>query len=139
MSLNDNNVKIIKDHGRACHYCDLLQSFVVFDSLIYHQYLHSPGKRPQALRIHVPVTTSETRWVYRSRQVTNVKSHLLAYSLCFERIANNEDGRCRQTGTLKTRHLVNNNKSVSSCNISSPAPVLLFLLEKNDTTVHYWL
>ena len=27
--------------------------------------------------------------------MTNVKSHLLAYSLCFEKIANNEDGRWR--------------------------------------------
>ena len=56
----------------------------------------SPGtskKKSQAPRIHAPVAASETRWVYRSRQVTAIKSHLLGYALCFDRIANNSDGR----------------------------------------------
>ena len=57
--------------------------------------LVSTGKRkkPQAPRIHAPVAASDTRWAYRSRQVTAVKHHLLGYSKCFETIANNADGR----------------------------------------------
>ena len=59
--------------------------------------LSTGGSASSSSRCHKPVASCETRWGYRSRQVTAIKKHVPAYISCFQTMVESQDGRWKES------------------------------------------